>query len=257
MKYVIYEQEGNICHIRLNRPEKRNALSPELIEDLKTAFSKAGNDTETKVIILTGEGSAFCAGADLEYLKTLQNFGYKENLADSTQLKELFYLIYSIPKPVIAAVNGHALAGGCGLTTVCDFVFTVPEAKFGYTEVKIGFIPAVVMYFLLHKIGESRTKELLLSGRLIDAEEALRIGMVHRIVQADQLEKMTTAFAQTLVEDNSSEAMVITKNMLHAVKHMSLQEALDYAAEMNARARLTSDCKKGITAFLEKKKPEW
>ena len=257
MKYVIYEQEERICRIRLNRPEKRNALSPELISDLKTAFLQAKDDPEIRVIVLTGEGSAFCAGADLEYLKTLQNFGYEENLADSTHLKELFRLVYSIPKPVIAAVNGHALAGGCGLTTVCDFVFSVPEAKFGYTEVKIGFIPAVVMYFLLHKIGESRAKELLLSGKLIDADEALRIGMVHQIVQADRLEKTTTAFAYALVEDNSSEAMRITKNMLHTVKHLSLQEALDYAADMNAKARLTDDCKKGIAAFLEKRKPEW
>lgn len=257
MNYVIYEQEERICYIRLNRPEKRNALSPELIADLKTAFLKAKDDSEVKAIILTGEGSAFCAGADLEYLKSLQRFGYEENLADSTHLKELFRLIYSITKPVIAAVNGHALAGGCGLTTVCDFVFALPEAKFGYTEVKIGFIPAVVMYFLLHKIGESRAKELLLSGKLIDAEEALRIGMVHQIVQADRLKETVMTFARSLTEDNSSEAMSITKNMLHVVKHLPLKEALDYAAEMNAKARLTEDCKKGIAAFLEKRKPEW
>ncbi|HWA36104.1 MAG TPA: enoyl-CoA hydratase/isomerase family protein, partial [Cyclobacteriaceae bacterium] len=164
VEYMVADRVG---YITLNRPEKRNALNQEMVSELEAAFQKASSDDSAKVIVLRARGEAFCAGADLGYLQQLQKYSYEENLADSSHLKELFFLIYTLNKVVIAEVQGAALAGGCGLAAVCDFVFTVPEAKFGYTEVKIGFIPAIVTVFLLRKIGESRAKELLLSGSLI------------------------------------------------------------------------------------------
>src|SRR5688572_4725801 len=188
MKVVEYVVKDRVGLITLNRPEKRNALSHELVADLKEAFSNAEKDEHVKVIILKANGEAFCAGADLTYLQQLQNFSYEENLQDSNHLKELFLKIYTHPKIVIAQVQGHALAGGCGLATVCDFSYAVPQAKFGYTEVKIGFIPAIVTVFLLRKIGEARSKELLLGGELISAEQALQIGLINKIVPAEKLE---------------------------------------------------------------------
>src|SRR6187402_3023831 len=195
MKYIDYSVKNRKAFIVLNRPEKRNALSHELVAELKEAFQQAENDDKVKVVILKANGEAFCAGADLAYLQQLQNFSHEENLADSNHLKELFLQIYTLKKVVIAQVQGHALAGGCGLATVCDFVFAVPEAKFGYTEVKIGFIPAIVMVFLIRKIGEGKAKELLMTGDLIKAEEAIYYGIVNKIVSKEKLHDHVRAFA--------------------------------------------------------------
>jgi methylglutaconyl-CoA hydratase len=182
MSLVIYHTQDRIGYITLNRPEKRNALSHELVSELKEKFLQAENDKDAKVIVLKANGEAFCAGADLAYLQELQNFSFEQNLADSNHLKELFVQIYKLKKVVIAQVHGHALAGGCGLATICDFVFAVPEAKFGYTEVKIGFIPALVSVFLLKKIGEQKAKYLLLSGDLLLGEELIRFGLANYLV---------------------------------------------------------------------------
>ena len=257
MNYVEYTVKDRIGFITLNRPDKRNALSFELVKELKDAFTAVEGDDHAKIIILKANGQAFCAGADLAYLQQLQNFSYEENLADSNHLKELLLQIYTLKKVVIAQVQGHALAGGCGLATVCDFIFTVPEAKFGYTEVKIGFIPAIVMVFLLRKIGEAKVKQLLLSGDLVSAEEAYQLGMVNRIVARGDLENEVESFASRLLEENSSHSMMVTKQMIAQVQSMSLEAALSFAAEMNANVRASSDCKKGISAFLKKEKIVW
>jgi methylglutaconyl-CoA hydratase len=188
MQFVKFEVKNRIGYITLNRPDKRNALNFQVVSELKQAFWNADNDDHCKVIVLKAEGAAFCAGADLDYLQQLQNNTYNENLADSTHLKELFEQIYTLSKVVIAQIQGHAIAGGSGLATVCDFSFAVPEAMFGYTEVKIGFIPAIVKVFLLRKIGEGKAKELLLSGSLITAEEAKQMGLINRVIEADKLE---------------------------------------------------------------------
>ena len=257
MKYIDYIISNRIGFITLNRPEKRNALSHELISELKESFLQAEMDEQVKVIILKANGDAFCAGADLAYLQELQRFTYDENLADSNHLKELFLQIYTLKKIVIAQVRGHALAGGCGLASVCDFVFAVPEAKFGYTEVKIGFIPAIVMIFLLRRIGEGKAKQLLLTGDLILAEEARQLGLVMSVISSDAIERETRLFAQRLVDTNSEHAMMLTKKMISQVQSMTIEQALSYASEMNATARDSDDCKKGIDAFLSKKKIVW
>jgi methylglutaconyl-CoA hydratase len=257
MSLVLYSTKERIGYITLNRPEKRNALSRELVSELKEAFTLAEKDVDVKVIVLKANGESFCAGADLAYLQELQKFSFEENIADSNHLKELFLQIYQLKKVVIAQVQGHALAGGCGLATICDFVFAVPEAKFGYTEVKIGFIPAMVLIFLIRKIGEQKAKQLLLSGELIQGEDTMRMGLTNYIVSKEQLENSVFDFAQKLIKNNSGQSMMMTKKMIGEVQSMSLSDALDYAAKMNAEARATDDCKNGITAFLEKRELRW
>jgi methylglutaconyl-CoA hydratase len=257
MKYIEYTIKDRIGYITMNRPEKRNALSHEMVTELKEAFTMADDDASVKVIILRARGEAFCAGADLEYLQQLQEFSYEQNVADSTHLKELFVMIYELRKVVIAQVQGHALAGGCGLTTVCDFVFAVPEAKFGYTEVKIGFIPAIVMVFLLRKLGEAKAKELLLTGNLLLADEAKAIGLINQIVSKDTLHKEVQKFAANLVKSNSGNSMGLTKQMISKIQSLSLEDGLTFAAEMNAKTRASEDCRNGIAAFLKKEKIAW
>ena len=257
MNYIKYEVSDKIAFITLARADKRNALNFEVVNELKQAFKKAEEDTQAKVIILKAEGEVFCAGADLEYLKQLQENSYEENLSDSSNLMELFKLIYNLKKVVIAQVNGHAIAGGSGLVSVCDFVFTVPEANFGYTEVKIGFIPAIVMIFLVRKLGEAKARYLLLSGDLITATEAKEQGLVYKLAAKEELEKEVLSFAKKLIATNSSLSMATTKTMLSEVQNLSLDEALTYAAEMNAKARATTDCQRGIGAFLKKEKIQW
>ncbi len=257
MKYLEYNLIDRIAFITLNRPEKRNALSNQLVAELKEAFEQAEKDDKVKIVILKANGEAFSAGADLEYLQQLQQFSYEQNFADSNHLKELFLRVYSFKKVVIAQVQGHAIAGGCGLATVCDFVFATPEAKFGYTEVKIGFIPALVMVFLIRKIGESRSRQLLLSGNLINADQAKRIGLINEIVSKEELDEEVIHFAAQLVISNSAHSMSMTKQMMSKVQSLPLEEALSFAAEMNAKVRESADCKRGVSAFLNKEKIVW
>lgn len=257
MDFVHYDVQDRIGYITLARAEKRNALNYEVVSELKRAFAAAEEDDDCKVIVLRAEGKVFCAGADLEYIQKLQGNDYQENLADSTHLMELFRQIYTLKKVVIAQIHGHAIAGGCGLAAICDFGFTVPEAKFGYTEVKIGFIPAIVKVFLLRKIGEARAKQLLLTGDLISAADAANYGLVNYIVPAEELEQRVFAFARKLCAENSRQSMEVTKEMIARVQSMGLEEGLQYAAEMNAVARGSEDCQRGIAAFLNKETISW
>jgi methylglutaconyl-CoA hydratase len=257
MSLVIYTVQDRIGYITLNRPEKRNALSGDMVTELKAAFARAEADETVKVIVLKANGEAFCAGADLAYLQQLQKFSREENLLDSNHLKDLFQQIYQLKKVVIANVQGHALAGGCGLATICDFIFSTPEAKFGYTEVKIGFIPALVSVFLIRKIGEQKAKQLLLSGDLIKGEETVRMGLVNYLYSKEELEQRVNSFAQFLIKNNSGQSMALTKQMIGEVQSMPLSEALAHAVEQNALARGSADCKKGIAAFLNKEEIVW
>ena len=257
MGLVRYEVDARIATITLNRPDKRNALNAAMVTELKKAFTKAATNDHAKVIVLEAEGDAFCAGADLAYLAELQQNTYEENLADSNHLKELFYQIYTHPKVVVAKIQGHAIAGGCGLATVCDFSFAADHAKFGYTEVRIGFIPAIVKVFLLRKIGEGKAKELLLTGKLYDAISAKNYGLVNDVFSAEDLNDQVTSFVNSLIENNSGQSMTLTKQMIANVQELSLEEGLNHAAEQNAKARATSDCQNGIAAFLNKEKLSW
>ena len=257
MKFIKYESRKRIGYITLSRPEKKNALNAEVVEELIQAFKQAENDVSSKVIVLKAEGDVFCAGADLTYIQKLQGNTFEDNLEDSTLLKDLFLQIYQLKKVVIGQIQGHAIAGGAGLAALCDFSFSVPDAKFGYTEVRIGFIPAIVLVFLLRKVGESKAKELLLSGNLIDSKTAMNMGLINWVVESNELELKVNDFAQTLVQKNSGQSMEVTKKMISKVQSMELKKALEYATEMNAKARESEDCRKGIEAFLSKKPLEW
>ena len=257
MKMIEFHVEDRIGFITLNRAEKRNALNPEVIIELSNTFKGAIADSGVKVIVLRANGEVFSAGADLAYLQQLQNNSLEDNLADTNLLKELYLTIYTSPKLVIAQVEGHAIAGGCGLATVCDLIYSVPEAKFGYTEVKIGFIPALVSSFLIRRIGESRTKELLLTGNLVNAETALQYGLVNFIIPANQIQDTVKTYAKQIAETTSSESIRLTKELLLTNLNMPLLGSMEIAASQNALARATEDCKKGIAAFLNKENLKW
>lgn len=256
-QHLLYSAAKRVATLTLNRPDKRNALNYNLVAELKDALLQAEKNPEVKVIVIKGAGKAFSAGADLAYLQRLQNMSPEENLADSAHLMELFLRIYKHRKPIIAQIEGHAIAGGCGLATVCDFSFAVPEAKFGYTEVRIGFIPALVMVFLLRKLGEAHARELLLTGELLSAERAEHIGLINRVVEADAMDEHVASFAEMLASKNSGGSMEITKRMIADVQNMPLEDALTFAAKMNAHVRGTAECQRGIAAFLNKEKLEW
>ncbi len=257
LRYLAYDCQDRIGYITLNRPDKRNALNSDVVTELKRAFDHAENDPNCKVVVLRAAGDVFCAGADLAYIQELQGFGYTDNLEDSTHLMQLFHQIYTLKKVVVGQVQGHALAGGCGLAAICDITFAVPEAKFGYTEVKIGFLPAIVSVFLLRKIGEARTKQLLLSGDVVSAQTALDLGLITFLAPAEALADTVRTYAQRLCRENSGQSMEVTKEMLAALPEMALEEALRYAAQRNAAQRGADDCRRGIGAFLNKEKIAW
>ena len=254
---VLYEVTDRIAYITLNRPEKRNALNEEMVALLRDAFAQAEQDDTAKTVVLRANGDAFCAGADLAYLQTLQTNTYEENLEDSRNLMALFKQIYTLKKPVIAQVEGHAIAGGGGLAAVCDFIFSVPEAKFGFTEVKIGFVPAIISVFIVRKLGEAITKQLLFTGDLFSARQMADYHLVSKIVDPNHIAGEVTQFAQKLNAQTSAQSQAMTKQLIATVQNMSFEDGLEYAARLNAKARANDDCKKGISSFLNKEKIIW
>jgi methylglutaconyl-CoA hydratase len=247
--------DSNVATVTLNRPDKRNAISYELIADLLTALDEIAR-SPAQILILTGAGKAFCSGMDLENLKALTGRTPEQNLKDSETMARLFRSLYDFPKPTIAAVNGAAIAGGCGLATLCDFTLAVPEAKFGYTEVRIGFVPAIVSTFLLRQIGEKHARDLLLTGRIIGAEEAHRIGLINEVRAPEQLMPRARELAAQLME-NSPASLISTKRLLSDHARNELDKQIQAAIRENAGIRSTHDFREGIASFLEKRKPQW
>ncbi len=257
-RHIRYAAGDRVARVTLHRPEKRNALDTLMIEELTTAFHAASRDPGVKVVVLGAAGKAFCAGADLEQLHRMSGADLEQNRVDSLRLAALFRVMYEIRKPVVALVHGPALAGGCGLACLCDFVLASRDsARFGYTEVHVGFIPALVLVFLMKRVGEGRARELVLRGNVVTAAEAERIGLVTAAVPDDELEAEGTRLVADLLARNSGTAMGMAKEMLGKLAGLNLADALDFAANMNAAARMTADCKKGVQAFLQKQQPEW
>jgi methylglutaconyl-CoA hydratase len=254
---VLYEVIDRVGYLTLNRPEKRNALSYSFVEEIKKALKLAEQDSLCKVVVIKANGEAFCSGADLASLQQLQNNTYEENLADSKHLAELYLQIYQSKKIIISLVEGAAFAGGCGLATICDFCFANVDAKFAYTEVKIGFIPAIVMVFLLRMVGEKIARKILLTGEVFNAEKALEFGIITGINKPETIAEEVHQFAVKLCNTTSAQSIATTKEMLAKVPELTLLEAIDYATNMNAHARASDDCKKGIGAFLNKEKLSW
>lgn len=254
---LLTEVRDRVAYVVLNRPEKRNALSAVLVQELYNAIEGFNNTAQIRVIVLKSADKPFCAGADLGYLAQLRDFTLEENEADSQALRRLFDLIYHSPKYVISQVEGPALAGGCGLATLADFCVATPEALFGYTEVKIGFIPALVMVYLREKVSGSVMSDILLSGRTFSADEALRMQLIHRVVSAEEICGVVDQMAEQISNTTSAQAVSKVKEMMRAIPSMGRDEALDYAAKENAKARGSEDCRKGIDAFLNKEALKW
>ncbi len=252
---LLLETDGPLATITLNRPEKRNAISTPMIAELQTALDDL-EKTHVRVVILTGAGKSFCAGMDLDMLRSIASQSPAENQEDSRRIAKFFRRIWSYSKPLIAAVNGHALAGGCGIATLCDFTLAVPEAKFGYTEVKIGFLPAIVSVFLTRQIGEKRARDLLLTGRLVEAAEAKELGLVNEIVAPESLMTRARELAATIIAASPA-SVSRAKHLLTSAAAASLDHDLERAILENARMRCTPDFREGLASFLEKRKPVW
>ena len=247
--------DARVATITLNRPDKRNAISFELIDDLIQALEEVAK-SDALVVILTGAGKAFCSGMDLDDLKALLGRSPEQNLQDSQTMVRLFRALYEFPKVTMAAVNGAAIAGGTGLALLCDFTLAVPEAKFGYTEVRIGFVPAIVSTFLLRQVGEKQARDLLLTGRLFGADQAARMGLINEIVPPENLITRTRELAALLME-NSPASLRATKQLLTQHARAEIDSQIDAAVRENAAIRNTADFREGISSFLEKRKPTW
>lgn len=249
---VLYDTSEGVARITLNRPDKRNALNDDLIANLKDGLRSANDDDEVRVIVVTGAGSDFCSGADLTAVQKIASASVEENLNDARSLMELFVLIRSVRQPVIAAVKGRALAGGCGLATACDIVLASRSARFGYPEVKIGFVPAMVMAILRRNVSEKRAFELVTVGNEIGAEEAVAMGLINRVMDYEAFDDGVDAFVQQFTKTSSS-AVSLTKRLLYQTDAMSFEDALHCGVDANVTARMSDDCKKGIERFLRKK----
>lgn len=243
--------EGSIKILELNRPEKRNALNDELTADLKDALKEADADESLRAIVIRGAGKDFCSGADLAAIQKIATASYEENVEDARSLAELFLLIRNVRVPVIAAVHGRALAGGCGLATACDLVVATKTARFGYPEIKIGFVPAMVAAILRRSLGEKQSFELLTRGFEFSADEANAAGLVNAVFDDEAFDVAAIEYASLYTEVSGS-AVAMTKRLLYDIDPLPLADAIDIGVEINARARMSEDCKKGIAKFLEK-----
>jgi len=248
---VLDQMDGAVARIKLNRPEKRNALNQSLIAALKDSLKKANENVAVRVIVISGEGSDFCSGADLASLQQIAEGSLAENTEDARSLLELFTLIRRVSVPVVAAVRGKALAGGCGLATACDIVLASANARFGYPEVNLGFVPAMVMAILRRNVSEKRAFELTTRGAQISAEEAREYGLVNKVFADDDFETEVTNYVRAF-EKLSKSAIALTKTLLYQIDGLSFQEALETGADVNVIARMTEDCKQGIAKFLKK-----
>jgi methylglutaconyl-CoA hydratase len=249
------DTSNSIATISLNRPEKRNAISPAMIGEILQALDEV-EKSPCRVLILTGTVNAFCAGMDLQSLKNFRSQSDEEIVADAKRIASLFRRLYAFPKPTIAAVNGPAIAGGCGLATLCDFTLAIPEAKFGYTEVRLGFIPAIVSSYVVRQVGEKQARDLLLSGRIFTAAEAREMGIVNEILEGDKLLPRAQELALSLAQ-MSPVALAHTKRLLLKLSEEELDLETAMAVEASASVRKTADFKEGLAAFLEKRKPKW
>ncbi len=249
---ILIEEKGRTKKIILNRPDKRNSLDAEMISDITEAMNFFSGDGETKSVVISGAGGNFCSGLFLDYLNKIQDFDVLQNKKDSNNYKNLLLSIYNCTKPTIAMVDGYALAGGCGIASACDLIVASDKSQFGYTEVRIGFIPAIVMIFLLKRVSETHAKDMLLTSRFVNAGEALKMGLVNYTVEQKMLESFTNQLCDSLNQLPSSSVM-LTKEMFKNVSSMGFEASLEYAVDMNTLTRMSEDCKNGIKKFLTRK----
>lgn len=249
MPELLKEINGSILYLTLNRPEKRNALNDVLISALKDEFRSFGDDTEYSCVVVKGAGKDFCSGADLSALQKIAESSYEENLEDARSLAELFVLMRNCPVPVLAAVHGKALAGGCGLATACDIVLCTETAVFGYPEVKIGFVPAIVMAFLRRNISEKQAFEMITQGFQFTPQKALSLGLVNKIFPEDGFDEAVEEYV-SIYEKTSRSAVRLSKKLLYQMDGLDFSDSMEAGVITNAEARMTEDCQNGIRRFL-------
>ncbi|MEN3335501.1 MAG: hypothetical protein V7641_4866 [Blastocatellia bacterium] len=248
---ILYAVADGVARITLNRPDKRNALDAEIITEIRRALDEAARDEAARVVLLAGAGKDFCSGADLAALQRISEATVMENVVDARNLAELFIEMRRHARPIVAAVRGRALAGGCGLATACDLVFAAESAQFGYPEVNIGFIPAMVMAILRRSVSEKRAFELITLGKIITAPTAASIGMINATFPDDEFAAGVEA-AVTQLAAKSASAVMLAKNLLYHMDGMTFETALEAGVQLNAITRMTADCKRGVEGFLKK-----
>ena len=254
-RYIKVETKEQVLRIVLHRPKKKNALNPQMINEIQEALDLHKGNNIIKVILISSDSDVFCAGADIEYLKKIKTASYKENLLDSEKLMHLFKTMLLYPKLIISKISGAAVGGGCGIITASDITFATENSVFGYPEVRIGFVPALVTTFLINKINESNTRELLLTGNLINAKKAKEIGLINHICDEKKIDKKIDGFINDIIGNTSINSIAETKKMIYT--WLDLEKKLKKAAEFNAKNRKTKDFKKGVTSFLMKRKINW
>lgn len=253
---ILLGGEDRVARISLNRPEVHNAFNATMIRELTDAFDRTRKDSAVRVVVLTGLGESFCAGADLNWMREIIHYSFEQNLRESLEVAELMHAIYTLPKPTIARVNGTAIGGGNGFLSACDIVIASERAKFGLSEVKIGLVPAAISPYVIRRIGERAAREYFLTGERFDARRALEIGLINKAIPDAELDTKVDEVIQLLLS-SGPEAMASCKELLHRVPAMSLEEAKAYTAEMIARLRVSEEGQEGMAAFLEKRKPRW
>lgn len=253
---VSKKDRDEVLWITFNRPQVHNAFNSESILELTDVFERIKEDESVRVVVLTGEGKSFCAGADINWMREIIRYSFDQNLEESLQLAEVLHKIYTFPKPTIAMVNGAAIGGGTGFLSVCDIAVAAEEAKFGLSEVKIGLVPAAISPYVVRKIGESKAREYFLTGQRITAHKAVEIGLINEVVPKDKLE----ARVEELIEQflaSGPEAIASCKELILNVPRMSLEEVKEYTARMIANLRISDEGQEGMSAYLEKRKPRW
>jgi methylglutaconyl-CoA hydratase len=255
-KTVLVEIKEAVAWLSFNRPEVHNAFNAVVIQEMMEAVNRVNEDDSVRVVVLTGKGKSFCAGADLNWMREIVDYSYEQNLEESTALAEVLRMIFSLPKPTIAKVNGAAIGGGTGFLSACDIAVAAEEAVFGLSEVKIGLVPAAISPYVIRKIGESKAREYFLTGRRISAGRAREIGLVNEVVPGKELSKTVDNLIGLLLT-SGPEAIASCKELIFNVPLMTMEEAKEYTAKMIAGLRISEEGQEGMAAFLEKRKPRW
>jgi methylglutaconyl-CoA hydratase len=253
---ILTSQDGPVLRVALNRPEVHNAFNDRMVEELLEVFSDIAERQDLRVVILTGQGKSFCAGADLNWMRRVKNYSFEENLKESNRLADLMYAIYALPLPTIARINGATIGGGTGLMAACDLVIAAQSAKISLSEVKLGLVPAVISPYVVRRAGESACRQFMLTGERLTAEKALNFGLVNQVVPMEDLDEAVREHAAQLLT-SGPEALKTCKELLRRVPEMSFEEVKSYTAEVIARLRLSDEGQEGMAAFLEKRKPKW
>lgn len=248
--------ENRVARVNFNRPEVHNAFNDTMIKELTEVFQDIKTRKDIRVVVLTGEGKSFCAGADINWMKRVKDYSYEDNLKESLELAKLFYLIYSLPNPVLGRINGSAIGGGTGFVAVCDIAIASMEAKFSFSEVKIGLVPACISPYVVRKCGEGRAREFFLTGERLLAQQACESGLVNQIVPLGELDTTVNSLIAQLLSSGPN-AIAICKDLLEKVSILNFEELQKYTAEVIAGLRNSEEGQKGMQAFLEKRKPEW